>query len=112
MELSERASASLRSTHRRRRSTGNGNIGNSPTGSPHKIGNSPKTRRILRLHEEELEEVVRQSGLDPESVHEKFAQFCTITEGKPSKVLYTKVALFSWLIIRAIGKKSMVLHVQ
>ena len=80
LSLSERAAASLRST-RRRRSTGNGQPGSSP-----KAGSSPKTRRVLRLHEEELEEVVRQSGLDAESVHEKFAQFCTITEGKPSKV--------------------------
>ncbi len=75
----DRASATLRCT-RRRRSTGSGSSGNA------KNVNSPKTKRVLRLHPDELDEVVRQSGLEPEVVHEKFAQFCTITEGKPSKV--------------------------
>ena len=76
----------MRGTHRRRRSTGNGN---SPakTGSEQKsFENSPRAKRVLRLHQDELDEVVQQSGLDAETVHEKFSQFCTITEGKPSKV--------------------------
>ena len=58
---------------------------------------------MLQLHPEELEAVVEQSGLDAETVHEKFAQFCMITEGKPSKVTIllnkTHPSHFLWYLL-------------
>jgi hypothetical protein len=79
----DRAAPATPKTTRRRRSTGNGsspskssqnaaegsrNSGegsrNSGGGSRNSRESSPRTRRVLRLHPDELEEVVRRSGLD------------------------------------------------